>query len=503
MTVFNKFLLLALLVALSIPAPKAEHLVIAAVNDTHSQITPAADNKGGLLRRRAIYDQIRRENKNTMIIHGGDGVQGTLYFSLFKGEVEFAAIDSIGYDMMTFGNHEFDNGLNILSQYVNKLNTPVVSTNYDFSATPVKGVLPYMIKTFGGKRVAFMGINVNPKNMVSKENYVGLVHQNGEAIADPTAKYLKEVQKVDYVVMVSHIGYFGEIEGEPCDSLLVTKSHYIDLVIGGHTHSEIKPGSAQSLVKNADGKPVVIGQCGKYGKLVGVYDLNLETGEVEYRHIKVNADYDEAAKQYSAFEKWLAPSKHSGDSIMNTPIAENTKDMKLDSYAYQNWLSDVVEEIITSLYGNKIDLTIMNKGGIRNDMPKGTVSEGLISTTFPFDNRFMVLNLKGKDLLEAIRIMVGRGGDSVSKEVKVTYGANGKVLSAKLNGKDIKPEQTYKVGTINFLVNGGDGMGVLSKGTVLFTDTEPYGEHILNYVKNLSKQGKKISADEKPRFIKK
>ena len=80
--------------------------------------------------------------------------------------------------------------------------------------------------------------------------------------------------------------------------------------------------------------------------------------------------------------------------------------------------------------------------------------------------------------------------------MKVTYGANGKVLSAKLNGKDIKPEQTYKVGTINFLVNGGDGMGVLSKGTVLFTDTEPYGEHILNYVKNLSKQGKKISADE-------
>ena len=95
MTVFNKFLLLALLVALSIPAPKAEHLVIAAVNDTHSQITPAADNKGGLLRRRAIYDQIRRENKNTMIIHGGDGVQGTLYFSLFKGEVEFAAIDRL------------------------------------------------------------------------------------------------------------------------------------------------------------------------------------------------------------------------------------------------------------------------------------------------------------------------------------------------------------------------------------------------------------------------
>lgn len=503
MTAFNKILLLALLAALSVPAPKAEHLVIAAVNDTHSQITPAADKKGGLLRRRAIYDQIRKENKHSMIIHAGDAVQGTLYFSLYKGDVEFAAMDSVGYDFVTLGNHEFDNGLEKLAHYYNRLSTPVVSTNYDFSATGVKGVLPYMIKTFADKRVAFMGINVNPENMVSKGNYEGLRYQNGEAIADPTAKYLKEVQKVDYVVMVSHIGYFGEIKGEPCDSDLVSKSHYIDLVIGGHTHSEIKPGSAQSIVKNADGKPVVIGQCGKYGKLVGVYDLNLETGEVEYSHIKVNEAYDEAAKQYPAFEAWLAPYKHVVDSIMNTPIAENTKEMKLDSYAYQNWLSDVVEELITSLYGNKIDLAIMNKGGIRNDMPKGTVSEGLINTTFPFDNRFVVIDIKGKDLLEAFSVMARKGGDAVSKDVKVTYGANGKILSAKINGKEIKPEQTYKLGTINFLINGGDGMGVLSNGKMLFTDTEPYGEHILNYVKNLTKQGKKITADEKPRFIKK
>ncbi len=211
MTPFKKLLLAGLLVATMVPAVSAEHLVIAAVNDTHSQIDPAADGKGGLLRRRAIYDQIRKENKNTMIIHGGDAVQGTLYFSMFKGEVEFAAIDSMGYDMITLGNHEFDNGVVKLANYYNKLKTPIVSTNYDFSATPVKGVMPYLIKTFGGKRVGFIGINVNPRGMVSEGNYDGLYYQNGELIADPTAKYLKEVQKVDYVVMVSHIGYFAEI----------------------------------------------------------------------------------------------------------------------------------------------------------------------------------------------------------------------------------------------------------------------------------------------------
>lgn len=503
MNPFKKLLLAGLLAISIMPAMEAEHLVIAAVNDTHSQIDPASDGKGGLLRRRAIYDQIRRENKNTMIIHGGDAVQGTIYFSLFKGEVEFAAIDSMGYDMITLGNHEFDNGIVKLADYYNRLKTPVVSTNYDFSATPVKGVMPYLIKTFGGKRVGFLGINVNPRGMVSEGNYDGLVYQNGELVADPTAKYLKEVQKVDYVVMVSHIGYFAEIPGEPCDSDVVTKSHYIDIVIGGHTHSEIKPGSPQANVKNADGKIVPIGQNGKYGKLVGVYDLDLETGKVEYKHIKVNSAYDEGAKKYPEFEKWLYPYKSKVDSIMNAPVGESARAMAASSDAYQNWLCDAVMDIIKTMYNGKVDLCIMNKGGIRQDMPKGMVSEGLINSTFPFDNRFMVLDIKGKDLIEAFRIMSLRGGDAVSKQVSVVYNSKNEILSAKLNGKSIKPEQSYKLVTINFLANGGDFLDSLRNGKVLFTDTVPYGEHMLEYVKQLAAQGKKVDATDTPRFVKK
>lgn len=503
MNPFKKLLLAGLLAISIMPAMEAEHLVIAAVNDTHSQIDPASDGKGGLLRRRAIYDQIRRENKNTMIIHGGDAVQGTIYFSLFKGEVEFAAIDSMGYDMITLGNHEFDNGIVKLADYYNRLKTPVVSTNYDFSATPVKGVMPYLIKTFGGKRVGFLGINVNPRGMVSEGNYDGLVYQNGELVANPTAKYLKEVQKVDYVVMVSHIGYFAEIPGEPCDSDVVTKSHYIDIVIGGHTHSEIKPGSPQANVKNADGKIVPIGQNGKYGKLVGVYDLDLETGKVEYKHIKVNSAYDEGAKKYPEFEKWLYPYKSKVDSIMNAPVGESARAMAASSDAYQNWLCDAVMDIIKTMYNGKVDLCIMNKGGIRQDMPKGMVSEGLINSTFPFDNRFMVLDIKGKDLIEAFRIMSLRGGDAVSKQVSVVYNSKNEILSAKLNGKSIKPEQSYKLVTINFLANGGDFLDSLRNGKVLFTDTVPYGEHMLEYVKQLAAQGKKVDATDTPRFVKK
>ena len=100
-----------LMLVATLPLMQAEHLVVLAVNDTHSQIDPAADGKGGILRRRAIYDNERRAHKNVLVVHAGDAVQGTNYFSLYGGAVEYAAIDSLGYDMIIMGNHELDNGI--------------------------------------------------------------------------------------------------------------------------------------------------------------------------------------------------------------------------------------------------------------------------------------------------------------------------------------------------------------------------------------------------------
>ena len=505
MKLFNRLMLAAVAATLWLAPVQAEHLVIIAANDTHSQIEPASDGLGGVLRRRAIYDHIRSQNPNTVTVHAGDAVQGTVFFSLYGGEVEYALMDSLGYDMIILGNHEFDNGMDEIAKYYRNIHAKKLSANYEMSGTPLEGMFePYVIKRYGDKRVAFMGINVQPEGLISLKNYEGMRYLPSIDVADATAKYLKEVQKVDYVVMISHIGYTSYDPDEPNDVDIIKDSHYIDLVVGGHSHTVIKPGGELALVKNDDGRLIPVGQNGKSGKYVATYDLDLETGQVEYKHYTVDSSWDQAAQRYTAMDRWLDHYRHGVDSLMNNPLAQSVRYMKNSSPALQNWVSDVTMQIIKPLSGiNDVQFAIMNKGGIRTDMPQGTVTEGVVMSMFPFDNRFVVLEITGQGLLDALKVMAGRDGDAMSRELKVTYNAQGEVTSARVGGKKVDPKKSYRLVTIDYLANGGDYMTPFKEAKRLFVDDQKYGNHIITYLRQLSKQGKKVDSTDEVRMVKK
>ena len=122
---------------------------------------------------------------------------------------------------------------------------------------------------------------------------------------------------------------------------------------------------------------------------------------------------------------------------------------------------------------------------------------------FPFDNRFVVLEMPGTDLIESIRLMCGRGGDAVSKELRATYNDKGELIKATIKGKKIDPKKTYIVATIDYLANGGDYMTPMKHCKRLFVDTQKYGNHILTYLRNLQAKGKVINATDEVRIQKK
>lgn len=258
-------------------AAGAQNLVILHTNDTHSHID-AENGVGGVLQRKALVDSVRKAEKNVVLVDAGDIVQGSLYFKLFGGDVEYPLMDMMGYDIQILGNHELDNGIEDLAKYYKRKGAAKLSANYDFSGTPLEGVFdPYVIKKIGGKKVGFMGLNLDPEGIVSPQNYRGLKYSDIIETANSTAARLRSLG-CDLVVAVTHIGYSDDSENpKTTDVDLARASKGIDIIISGHSHELVSPDTPErpNVFANAEGKPVLIEQTGRYGANLGYIKIDL------------------------------------------------------------------------------------------------------------------------------------------------------------------------------------------------------------------------------------
>lgn len=241
-------------------------LTIVHVNDTHSHLeVEKADSAGmgGVLERAAYIDSVRKADgkENVLLLHAGDFCQGTSYFTEFKGTVEVQLINALGYDVVTLGNHEFDNGIEALGQLLSGLNAPVVVCNYDFSPFEAgKYIKPYVIVERAGKKIGIVGVLCGLKDMVAGD----IANRIPEYDMIPTVqKYVDEVRpQVDYVIALTHIGYTEHHPGDIIDPILCAATRGIDLFVGGHSHTFLEePG----YVANLDGKKIPIVQVGWMG----------------------------------------------------------------------------------------------------------------------------------------------------------------------------------------------------------------------------------------------
>ncbi|WP_436417452.1 metallophosphatase [Petrimonas sulfuriphila] len=248
-------------------------IVILHTNDTHSRIEPVpesdriAGNKGGVVRRINYIEQVRKENKNVLLFDAGDFLQGTPYFNLFKGEVETEAMNLMRYDAVTLGNHEFDYGLEILEKVVSRAKFPIISSNYDFSGTPLNNLIkPYLILKKDGVKIGVIAINIQPRGLIASGNYEGMKFLPPERVANELALKLKTTDRCDMVICLSHLGYTA-------DKRLVGQTRNIDIIIGGHSHTHMK---TPDILKNIDNKNVMVFQTAGRGIYVGRIDVELE-----------------------------------------------------------------------------------------------------------------------------------------------------------------------------------------------------------------------------------
>lgn len=243
-------------------------LVILHTNDTHSHLDAERAGKmtghGGAIERAAFIDSVRcaMGEDRVLLLHAGDFNQGTSYYTELGGSVEVDVVNAMRYDCLTLGNHEFDNGLEDLCGRLARINCPVVCANIGFADESLyEYVKPFTVIGRGGKKIGIIGMAPKIKNVVKKSIADKIIQLDEVSVLNACVDSLRR-RRCDMIILLSHMGY-------KADTTLVPHTAYIDLVVGGHSHTFVDD---ILYVKDSLGRNVGVVSDGCWG---------LEMGEIK------------------------------------------------------------------------------------------------------------------------------------------------------------------------------------------------------------------------------
>lgn len=264
-----------------------QRLTLLHTNDTHSRIEPYGPGNGrlsglgGMARRAAMVKKLRSELPAVLLLDAGDTFQGTPYFNQFRGRLDYQLMRMIGYDAGTLGNHDFDNGVETLveamvaMEQLQHRHAPMtfVNCNFNTDGAPelAKRLRPWVIKEVAGIRVGITGVGVAFDGLVAESNHKGITWRDPVKALKPVVEKLRQQEKTDLVVLLSHLGY--DLQGEAIDDVTLARLvPGIDVIIGGHSHTFLDHPTTMGTTQ--------IFQVGHSGVNLGRMDLTLAKGQL-------------------------------------------------------------------------------------------------------------------------------------------------------------------------------------------------------------------------------
>lgn len=486
---FRKLALLftMLTVLLSIPAfaqDEGFELTILHTNDVHAHHEPNGNGDGGAARQATVVDQIRGEGGNVLLLDGGDRFTGTLFHQQHRGQDSVLIMNAIGYDGMTLGNHEFDNGDEVLADFVDGVVFPVVTANVDFSASELLAgkIPPYTIIDVGGEQVGLIGL-VTPDtpfasspsdDLVFSEDLIGVTQQAVDELTE---------QGVNKIILVTHIGLQLDME-------VAAGTTGLDVIVGGHSHTLLGNAYVASVaeypvvVENQEGNPVYIVQAGEYDQYLGRIDVSFDA----------NGAVVEAEGDTILLSRYITPDEEIAalvsdlaepiEALTQTPVGETSVflvgDRAVCRVAECN-LGNLITDAMRAETGAQI--AIENGGGIRSNIPVGeatpeetalgeplTITLGDVLTVLPFGNLTSTFSLTGADVITALENGVSQveGGAGRFPQVSgIRFSWDGslepgsRIVSVEVEQEDgsyapIDMEEVYLVASNDFMRRGGD-----------------------------------------------
>ena len=455
----SRLVLVSVLIALltvSLPLWAAE-LVILHNNDVHSRLeshlpAEAEEVQGGRVRLATLVDEIRGlyGADKVLLLDGGDAIHGMNIDNLFGGLPSIEVMNLMGYNAFVPGNHEFNYGQEVLGQRIRDAKFPVLAANVTYKDGSLFTGASALIQEIGGVKVGIIGLVAEETPIVTHpKNVEGLVFHEPISVAKMVAQRVRP--KVDVLIALSHLGYSKDIE-------LAEAVPELDIIVGGHSHTELKEATEVN--------GVIIVQAHEYANNLGFLYLNVEDGKITNYNaflIPVTAEVPEHPQVRAIIDYWNEQlQERLGTVVGRSDVAWNGERefVRTSETNLGNLAADVIREAVGS------DIAVTNGGGIRASINPGDITVADIYNVLPFDNSLVVVEMLGMDIIEAlehsVRLVPEQNGgflqvSGLTFEVDPKAQPGGRVINVRVNGERISPSKTYTVATNDFLAAGGDG----------------------------------------------
>jgi 2',3'-cyclic-nucleotide 2'-phosphodiesterase (5'-nucleotidase family) len=439
---------------------------------------------------------VRKTAGPKLVLDAGDWFQGTPEGALRQGRAIVDVFNVVGYDFVTVGNHEFDNGWQNLEGMLKGLHATAVCANvYGSDGQHAPGFKSWAIKDVGGVKIGIFGLtNTNMKSLAIPENIAGLAFRRGVDEAKEAVAALREAGAT-VIIAISHLG-FEQANGPAFegDQTLAAQVGGIDLIVGGHSHTALK-----EPVRDATHGTLIV-QAGSELSRVGeaVLEIDPTTKKVVRSSDRLvdlwpdRTGSDPAAARIVA--EMVAEVGRVYDVALATALVDLTRSKDTES-SLGDWMTDCGRSWAGS------DLALQNGGGIRADILAGPVTLRTLFNVMPFDNKMVKLTMKGKDVRSILEHGAGLvrivqlSGAEIGLRRKKPSGRE--VVSLAIGGQPLRDDATYNVTTIDFLAKGGDGYAAFE-----FADKKEFTETLLRDVlKRCAEKQKRIARPAAGRLV--
>lgn len=480
------------------------HFTLLHTNDLHGHYWQNKNGEYGLAPQKTLIDGIRKEVEtqggSVILLNAGDFNTGVPESDLQNAKPDIEALNMIGYEAVTLGNHEFDNPLQLLSMQEKWAKFPFLAANVYNRKTGELLVEPYTILDKQGLKIAVVGLTTEDTAKLGNPEFMSAV--KFERPAESAKKLLPELEKAekpDVKIALTHMGYYQDAKygsNAPGDVSMVRElpKGAFDIVIGGHTHDTVcinpdgsfndkfKPGDAcQPLFE----KGSWIMQAGEWGKYVGRADFSFKNGKLtldRYELIPVNLKHkvkkEDGSSEYVLYQKeipadpellaHLKSYQDQGDKLLGQIVGKVDERLQGDRDVIRFHQTNLGQLIARSQAERvKADVGIMNSGGIRASIDAGDVTYKDILTVQPFGNIISYVELNGKALLDYLNVVALKEVDSGAYPqfygISMVVDRKAKQVSdVKIQGKPLDPNKTYRISLPSYCAAGGDGYPVLT-----------------------------------------